>query len=120
MKMRCTSPKNISYKNYGGRGITVSDEWVDSFQNFINDMGKKPSPSHSIERLDNEKGYSKENCVWSTRTEQRKNQRPRTKIEYNGEVCSITEWAKRYNIKIHILRKRLLVLKYPIEKALTI
>lgn len=83
-------------------------------------MGKKPSPSHSIERLDNEKGYSKENCVWATRTEQRKNQRPRTKIEYNGEVCSITEWAKRYNIKIHILRKRLLVLKYPIEKALTI
>ena len=118
MKMRCTSTKNISYKNYGGRVITVSDEWINSFQNFITDMGKKPSPSHSIERVDNEKGYSKENCVWATRSEQNKNRRITTKIEYNGEVRSITQWSRLYNINIGTLRRRLLVLGYPIEKAL--
>lgn len=116
--MRCTSTKNISYKNYGGRGITVSDEWINSFQNFITDMGKKPSPSHSIERVDNEKGYSKENCVWATRSEQNKNRRITTKVEYNGEVRSITQWSRLYNINIGTLRRRLLVLGYPIEKAL--
>ncbi len=114
--------KLIRSKRKYNQGMKIlnesSYEWDYSFQNFINDMGKKPSHSHSIERIDNDKGYSKENCVWATRSEQNKNQRLRTKIEYNGEVRSITQWSRLYNINIGTLRRRLLVLGYPIEKAL--
>jgi hypothetical protein len=75
MKERCNNPNVPSYINYGGRGIKVCDEWLNSFETFFKDMGERPSPTHSIDRIDNSKGYSKENCKWSTKTEQALNQR---------------------------------------------
>ena len=86
MKDRCYNPKNIGYKNYGGRGITVCDRWKVSFENFKKDMGNIPTEQHSLDRKDNSKGYTPENCKWSDKVEQTQNRRVRKngKSSYRG------------------------------------
>ena len=75
MIQRCTNPLNKSFKNYGGRGITVCGRWLAGFEFFLSDMGLRPGPNLSIERLDNNRGYEPSNCVWATASQQAKNRR---------------------------------------------
>lgn len=75
MKRRCNQPTHKDYRLYGGRGITVCERWLHSFKNFYEDMGDKPSPSHSLDRINNDGNYEPDNCKWSTPKEQRNNQR---------------------------------------------
>lgn len=74
IKQRCNNPKNSAYKNYGGRGIKLCERW-NLFTLFVEDMGMRPDKKSSIDRIDNNKGYYKENCKWSTRSDQNRNKR---------------------------------------------
>lgn len=75
MKGRCHNPSHVDYYNYGARGVTVSEEWMNSFETFITDMGNRPTPTSTIERVDGLLGYCKENCCWIEKAEQSKNRR---------------------------------------------
>lgn len=86
MKNRCLNPNAENYAYYGGRGIKICQEWIDDFSNFINDMGEKPSPSHSLDRIDFDGDYTKENCRWADKKTQSENRSPRgTRKNYNTE-----------------------------------
>lgn len=76
MRQRCHNPNAWNYGNYGGRGIQVCERWLESFENFFADMGERPSKQHSLGRINNDGGYSPDNCRWETRAQQVKNKRP--------------------------------------------
>jgi hypothetical protein len=96
IKNRCYNTSFKQYADYGGRGITVCDEWRNSFETFYRDMGPKPSNEHSIERRKNNKGYSKDNCYWATKEEQSNNRRSNRLFEIDGVTKSLTEWCISY------------------------
>lgn len=85
MKWRCVNPENHNYKHYGGRGITVCERWLHSFENFFADMGLRPSPELSIDRIDNNGNYELSNCRWATKGEQNSNTRRNNKVATNKE-----------------------------------
>ena len=115
MHRRCSDPSTSSFKDYGARGISVAPEWF-KFETFLADMGERDSPAHSIERKDNSKGYSRENCKWGTRTEQAQNRRSSRFIEYKGERLVVSEWARRVGLDRDTLLQRL-NLGWDLEKA---
>ena len=119
MRARCLDVNNCQYHNYGGRGIKVCDRWVNSFNNFILDMGEAPSIKHSLDRFPNKDGdYEPSNCRWATDLEQSRNKRTNRWIEYNGEKMILQDWAIKIGIKPNTLAKRLS--KWSLEKAVTL
>lgn len=94
MKVRCLNKKNTEYFRYGARGIIICERWINSFSNFLSDMGRKPSTSHTIDRIDGSKGYDPNNCRWATKKEQADNTVRNVKFEYNGITLGIKDWGK--------------------------
>lgn len=99
MKARCTNPKNPGYKYYGGRGIKVCDRWVNSFDNFLLDMGQRPSIKHTIDRHPDINGdYTPTNCRWGTKPEQSRGTRRNIHCKYNGKTMVLQDWAKKIGV----------------------
>lgn len=93
MRQRCLNPNSHEYHRYGGRGITICEQW-NSFQNFLADMGYRPSPEYQIERRDNDGNYTPENCYWATRHEQMNNLSTTLYLEHKGKRMSVGNWAE--------------------------
>jgi hypothetical protein len=97
MRNRCELPKCVAYKDYGGRGIEVCERWK-LFANFLEDMGLKPTPKHTLDRIDNDGDYCQENCRWVTREVNSRNKRNNLRIEFRGETKTLAEWCEELSI----------------------
>lgn len=117
MKQRCYNKKNRAYQNYGGRGITMSPRWVNSFTDFLIDMGYCPPDKHSIDRIDNDGNYELSNCRWATMAEQGVNRRSTRVILYCGVKKPLSIWCRELNLNYHKTVARIVHLKWPTEKA---
>jgi len=93
MKRRCLYPKCTGYSDYGGRGIKISNSWRNSFENFFADMGLKPSPAHSLDRIDNNGDYQADNCRWATREQQDNNKRNNRLITIGCVTLNLKQWT---------------------------
>lgn len=113
---RCKNPKDEGYKNYGGRGITVAPEW-EEFSRFLLDMGERPENT-TLERLNNDQGYSKANCVWATKRAQARNRRSNINVLWKGETKTLTEWCEILGKPYATVRARL-VNGWSTDKAFT-
>ncbi|NOV25919.1 hypothetical protein E5S69_20670 [Cupriavidus necator] len=118
MRLRCCNPDNAAYADYGGRGITVCDRWLDSPENFLADMGQKPSPKHELDRIDNDKGYSPGNCRWATRKVNDRNRRNNRHLEHDGVTRTLAEWSEITGINRDTLQKRL-ASGWSVDRAIT-
>jgi hypothetical protein len=97
MKTRCLNKNYQDYENYGGRGIKICDRWIDSFENFLNDMGERPLKM-TLDRIDVNGNYEPKNCRWATHEQQCNNTRNNVFIIWNGRTQTIMQWAKELNI----------------------
>ncbi len=104
MLRRCNDPQNPHFHNYGGRGIGVCERWL-KFENFLIDMGERPV-GLTLERVNNVKGYSPENCKWATRREQQNNRRTNRVLVLNGRAQTITQWANELGVSVSVLQYR--------------
>lgn len=107
MKRRCNSPTTVGYQRYGGRGIKMHQEWQDSFESFLACMGRRPSPKHTIDRIDNNGNYEPDNCRWATRKEQSRNLRTNRMVRVNGRLITLAEAAEISGLKYNTLVARL-------------
>ena len=107
IKRRCINPNNPCYSDYGGRGITICDRWKNSFENFLADMKLKPTPKHSIDRIDNDGDYCPENCRWSTDVEQNNNRRDNRFITIGCVTLTIAQWSKEMSFGKSVIQDRL-------------
>ncbi len=114
-KERCYNSNCKMYANYGARGIIMCDRWLESFGNFLEDMGEKPSKEYSIDRINVNGNYCPENCKWSTMKEQQNNRRNNHVVEYLNQVKTISQWASIYNIKANSFGN--MIRKYGIERT---
>ena len=119
IKQRCENPKNVGFHNYGGRGIKICAQWSQNFEAFLADMGYKPSPNHSIERIDVNGHYEPSNCVWLLNSLQSGNMRKNILITINGITHHASEWARIYKISRSVIYWRLNHDWEPIKAVIT-
>lgn len=120
IKRRCYDPNHKNFDRYGGRGITVDDRWLGKrgFDNFMDDMGPKPTPKHTLDRIDNDRGYSPKNCQWATWVQQANNRSNNRFIEINGESKTLAQWTRLSGLKGSTVRQRIGAYGWSVEKAL--
>ena len=118
IKSRCYNPANTGYANYGGRGITVCQQWRDDFWQFAADMGPRP-PHHSIDRRDNNGNYCPENCRWADAVTQQNNRRNNRVFTVGGETKTLLEWVNLSGLRYTTVINRMNLSKWTIEKALS-
>lgn len=106
MKARCSNPNSTYYADYGGRGITVCEQWLDSFETFLFDMGTGKG-GWTLDRVNNSGNYEPFNCVWATRRRQANNRRSSVFLEFDGRRFTVAEWAAMQGMKIQTLHRRL-------------
>lgn len=111
MKSRCTNPNQKAYKRYGGAGLSFEKSW-ELFENFVKDMGERPS-GMTLDRIDNLKGYSKENCRWATVNEQNRNTKQNVFITHNGKTMCMKDWANETGIPYPTIQYRVSQNKTP-------
>jgi len=119
MHQRCKNPKHRYYSNYGGRGIRVCERWQ-KFENFLADIGPRPSLNHSLDRIDGNKGYEPGNVKWATKTEQARNQRNNRIAEYQGKTMTLAEACEIAKKPYSTVKARIDRHEWPIEKALSV
>ena len=118
MLRRCYSVAEPGYQYYGARGIAVCARWKNSFKCFYEDMGPRPSPKHSIDRINNDGDYEPGNCRWATPVEQNNNRRSLRKLTYKGQTLTIAQWSRVTGLKYQTIRARLNS-GWTVEQALT-
>ena len=106
IKERCYNNKHPSYLLYGGRGVFMCEEWKCNFEKFLMDIGTRPSKEHSIERVNVNEGYSKENCIWATRKQQCNNRRTNYYLTYKGITLTRAQWADLIGVNVRTLASR--------------
>lgn len=105
MRARVQNPNTKNYQGYGGRGITLCERW-EKFENFYEDMGPRPTPQHTLDRIDNDGPYCPENCRWATVTEQAENRRSTIRLTHQGKTQSATAWAREFGVSGRRVRSR--------------
>lgn len=117
LRDRCTNSNSGNFKNYGGRGISFCPSWG-SFETFLKDMGMRPGPEYSIERLNNNGNYSKDNCVWATRRQQSRNRRNVTLHDIGGISKVLTDWCDDLGLPYGRVRQRVASGRWTLREAL--
>lgn len=119
MRRRCHDPKDKNYPEYGAKGVTVALEWQTSFLAFFQEIGLRPTPKHSVDRINGMKGYEPGNVRWATAEEQAANRRYCHHLDLNGETLTIQQAARKAGIHPMTLRNRLLKQGVPLSRAMT-
>lgn len=107
MKRRCTDPNDKRYHDYGGRGIVICNQWLNSYETFLNDMGRAPSSDHSLDRVNVNGNYNPSNCKWSTAIEQQNNMRSNVLITHNDKTKTLAQWCRYLGLKYGTVSTRL-------------
>lgn len=118
MIRRCHDEKNKSFARYGGRGIQVCQEWRDSFEAFLAHVGLKPTPKHSIDRIDNLRNYEPGNVRWATLDEQARNKRNNVLLDFNGTQVCLKDYCALAGLNYHTVQHRRYYLGWPLERAI--
>lgn len=118
MKSRCTNVKLPDYKNWGGRGIGYDPKW-EQFDGFVEDMFDSYSEGLTLDRKDNDIGYSKENCAWVDRRAQANNRRSNHKVTMDGRTQNLEQWIMELGLRSSTVRQRIFGYRWPAVKALT-